>query len=89
MLLIIGLLVALFVTYSLTRFLTDAATGLLNLAEVSKVTGYRGAIALEVLIPISLYIAIVMGLGRLYSDYEMDALRSAGVSCPESGPQVG
>ena len=80
MLLIIGLLVALFVTYSLTRFLTDAATGLLNLAEVSKVTGYRGAIALEVLIPISLYIAIVMGLGRLYSDYEMDALRSAGVS---------
>lgn len=80
MLLIIGLLVALFVTYSLTRFLTDAATGLLNLAEVSKVTGFRGAIALEVLIPISLYIAIVMGLGRLYSEYEMDALRSAGVS---------
>ncbi len=80
MLLIIGLLVALFVTYSLTRFLTDAASGLLNLAEVSKVTGYRGTIALEVLIPISLYIAIVMGLGRLYSDYEMDALRSAGVS---------
>lgn len=80
MLLIIGLLIVLFVTYSLTRFLTDAATGLLNLAEVSKVTGLRGAIALEVLIPISLYIAIVMGLGRLYSEYEMDALRSAGVS---------
>jgi len=80
MLLIIGLLVALFVTYSLTRFLTDAATGLLNLAEVARVTGLRGAIALEVLVPISLYIAIVMGLGRLYSDYEMDALRSAGVS---------
>ena len=80
MLLIIGLLVALFVTYSLTRFLTDAATGLLNLAEVSRVTGLRGAIALEVLIPISLYVAIVMGLGRLYSEYEMDALRSAGVS---------
>ena len=80
MLLIIGLLVALFVTYSLTRFLTDAATGLLNMAEVSRVTGLRGAIALEVLIPISLYIAIVTGLGRLYSDYEMDALRSAGFS---------
>ncbi|MEO0972574.1 MAG: LptF/LptG family permease, partial [Pseudomonadota bacterium] len=80
MLLIIGLFVALFVTYSLTRFLSDAATGLLNLIEVVRITLLRGVIALEVLVPISLYIAIVVGLGQLYSDSEMDALRCAGVS---------
>ncbi len=80
MLLIIGLFVALFVTYSLTRFLTDAATGLLTIAEVLRITGLRALIALEVLVPISLYVAIVVGLGQLYSDSEMDALRSAGMS---------
>ncbi|MEM9386359.1 MAG: LPS export ABC transporter permease LptF [Pseudomonadota bacterium] len=82
MLLIIGLFVALFVTYSLTRFLTDAATGLLSMSEVLRITALRGIIALEVLIPISLYVAIVVGLGQLYSDSEMDALRSAGLSRP-------
>jgi lipopolysaccharide export system permease protein len=80
MVLIVVLLIALFATYSLTRFLTDAATGLLNLTEVLRITALRGIIALEVLIPISLYVAVVVGLGRLYSEYEMDALRSAGVS---------
>ena len=78
--LIIAVLVILFVTYSLTRFLTDAAAGIMTIGEVAIVTGLRGIIALEVLIPISIYIAVVVGLGRLYSDYEMDALRSAGVS---------
>lgn len=78
--LIIAVLVILFVTYSLTRFLTDAATGVMTIGEVAVVTGLRGIIALEVLIPISIYIAVVVGLGRLYSDYEMDALRSAGMS---------
>ena len=78
--LIVAVLIILFVTYSLTRFLTDAAAGIMTIGEVATVTGLRGIIALEVLIPISIYIAVVVGLGRLYSDYEMDALRSAGMS---------
>ncbi|MEM7217753.1 MAG: LPS export ABC transporter permease LptF [Pseudomonadota bacterium] len=80
MLLIVALLFALFVSYTLTRFLTDAAAGLLSLPEVLRIILYRGAIALEVLAPISLYIAVVVGLGRLYSEFEMDALKSAGMS---------
>src|SRR3546814_1123615 len=42
-------------------------------------TLFRSVIALEVLLPIALYVAVVLGMGRLYSDSEMDSLRAAGL----------
>src|SRR3546814_19304720 len=42
-------------------------------------TLFRSVIALEVLLPIALYVAVVLGMGRLYSDSEMDFLRAAGL----------
>src|SRR3546814_10900782 len=42
-------------------------------------TLFRSVIALEVLWPIALYVAVVLGMGRLYSDSEMDFLRAAGL----------
>lgn len=73
-------LIIIFITYSLTRFLTDATSGLLSVREVVFITAMRGLIALEVLLPIALYVAVILGFGRLYSDSEMDAFRGAGVS---------
>lgn len=73
-------LLVIFVTYSLTRFLTDASSGLLNVEEVAYLTALKGLIALEVLLPIGLYVAIILGLGRMYSDSEIDAIRGSGIS---------
>lgn len=72
-------LVVVFTTYSLSVFLTDASSGLIGPAQVATLTGLKALIALEVLLPIGLYVAVLVGMGRLYSDSEMDALRSAGV----------
>ena len=73
-----GVLTAIFTTYSMTRFLDKAADGLLHTSEVLQLTALKSVIAQEVLIPVSLFVALVIALGRLYSDWEMTALRSFG-----------
>ena len=73
-------LVGLFIAYSLTRFLTEANEGLLSASAVFSLTGLKALIALEVLLPIALYIGLIVALGRLHSDWEVVALRAGGVS---------
>lgn len=73
-----GVLTAIFTTYSMTRFLDKAADGLLKTSEVLQLTLLKSLIAQEVLWPVSLFVALVIALGRLYSDWEMTALRSFG-----------
>ena len=73
-------LLVIFTTYSLTRYLGDANAGLLRAGEVMQLTALRSLISLEVLLPLSLYLGILAGMGRLYSDSEIYALRSGGIS---------
>lgn len=75
-----GVLLSIFVTYSLTRFLMDADAGLLRPAELFQLTVLKSLISLEVLLPLSLYIAVLAGLGRLHSDSEIYAMRASGIS---------
>lgn len=73
-------LVAIFITYSLSRFLIDADAGLLQPIEVAKLTVLKSLISVDVLLPLSLYLAVMTGLGRLYSDSEIYAMRAGGIS---------
>jgi len=73
-------LVSIFVTYSLTRFLMDANAGLLQPVEVLQLTFLKALISLEVLLPLSLYLSVLIGLGRLHTDSEIYAMRSSGIS---------
>jgi lipopolysaccharide export system permease protein len=73
-------LVAIFLTFSLTRFLIDANAGLLHPSEVLQLTFLKSLISLEVLLPLSLYLSVLIGLGRLHSDSEIYAMRSSGIS---------
>ena len=76
---VVVLLVCIFMAYSLTRFLADANEGVLNASAVSTLTGLKVLIALEVLIPIALYVGMIVTLGRFYSDHEVTALKAGGV----------
>jgi len=73
-------LVSIFLTYSLTRFLIDANAGLLHPSEVLQLTFLKALISLEVLLPLAMYLAVLIGLGRLHSDSEIYAMRSSGIS---------
>jgi lipopolysaccharide export system permease protein len=73
-------LVVIFITYSLSRFLVDADAGLLQPAEVAQLTLLKSIISLDVLLPLSLFLAVMTGLGRLYTDSEIYAMRAGGIS---------
>ena len=75
-----AVLLIIFATYSVTRFLVDANSGLLVVDEVVKLTALKSLISLEVLLPLSFYFGVMIGMGRLYSDSEIYAMRSSGIS---------
>ncbi|MEQ8514443.1 MAG: LPS export ABC transporter permease LptF [Chromatocurvus sp.] len=71
---------AIFATFSLARFLTDASAGVLQISEVFQLTALRWLIAQDVLLPIALYLGLILSWGRLREDLEIDALRAGGLS---------
>ena len=77
---ILLILVGLFASFSSARLLAGAVTETLGIAALLKLVFLKTLIALEVLIPIALYISVIAGLGRLNKDQELNVIRSIGVS---------
>lgn len=74
-----AILLAVFVTVTLTRLLAEAGAGLLTAAEVRSLAQLKALIALEVLLPVALYVAVLLCIGRLHQDAELHALGAAGI----------
>lgn len=72
------ILIGLFVSFSVARFLTSAVTETLGTAAMFKLVGLKTIIALEVLVPIAFYVAVIYGLSRMNRDQEINVLRTAG-----------
>ena len=77
---VILILVGLFASFVSARLLSGAVTETLGVAALLKLVFLKTLIALEVLIPIALYISVIVGLGRLSKDQELNIIRSMGVS---------
>ncbi|TFH12058.1 MAG: LPS export ABC transporter permease LptF [Nitrosomonadales bacterium] len=77
---LIVILSGLFSSFISARFLAEAITESLGIAAMLKLVMLKTLIALEVLVPIALYIAIIIGLGRMNRDQEINVLRSVGIS---------
>ncbi|UCD82241.1 MAG: LPS export ABC transporter permease LptF [Desulfobacterales bacterium] len=75
-----AILVFIFGCYMATRYLSDALSGSLPGTTVIILILLRISIALEVLLPTTLYLSVVVALGRLYKDSEMTALFACGIS---------
>ena len=71
---ILGILLALFASYSASGFLSDAVDGLLPVGAIALLIGLKLLISLEVLIPASLYISVMLSFARLYSESEFAAM---------------
>lgn len=76
---IIGVLAVVFFSYSAAVVLNDVVAGLLPVGTILQYVLIKWLIALEVLVPVALYLGVVMGLGRLHADSEMIAMTAAGV----------
>ena len=77
---VLGVLVILFTSYGAQRFLSDAVNALLPTNMLVQLVGLRTLIALDVLIPISLYLSVVLAFGRMWSDSEFTAMFALGHS---------
>ena len=75
----LGILITVFVAFSAAVKLGDAAAGEIAPRVVMQLIGLNTLIALEVLIPTTLFLAVMFAIGRLHRDSEMAALASAGV----------
>ncbi len=73
-------LVVIFASFSSAAYLADAAHGLLSGRAVLQLTALKTLIGLEALLPTAFYLAVIIGLGRLYHDSEMTALAASGFS---------
>ena len=65
---ICAILVIIFAGYSVTRYLPDAANGLMTGKTVLALVFLKILIALEVLIPITLFFSVITVLGRMHAE---------------------
>lgn len=72
------ILIGLFVSFSVARFLTGAVAETLGAVAMFKLVGLKTIIALEVLVPIAFYVSVIHGLSRMNRDQEINVLRSVG-----------
>lgn len=77
---IVGFLIFIFASYSAQRYLTEAANGTLALTAVLAIVYYKVLIALEMLLPVGLYVSVAIALGQLYNDSEITAIFASGAS---------
>ena len=73
---IVGILIAVFASYSVATFLSDAVSGLMPPDAIAELVGLKVLIALEVLLPVGLYVSVVFVLGRFAGDGELVAAYS-------------
>jgi lipopolysaccharide export system permease protein len=76
---IIIFLVVIFASYRAAQYLAEAVAGLIAGKIVLYLVLLKIAVAMEVLLPTTLYLSVVVALGRLYADSEMTALFACGV----------
>ncbi len=73
------ILLAILVSNQFARILGDAAAGELPRDAVFTLLGLTSLNYLTILVPVSLFLSVMLALGRLYKDSEMAALTACGV----------
>ncbi len=76
---ILFLMVAIFACYTAITYFSEAGGGMATPGIVGKMIGLRIGMALEILLPTTLYMSVIIALGRLYKDSEMTALAACGI----------
>ena len=76
---VLAVLVLVYGSVRFTRFLADAAAGVVSPDLVFQILALTLAKELHVLLPLSLYLAVLISIGRLYRDSEIVAFGAGGV----------
>lgn len=78
--LVVGFLIVMLLGGRLIRYFGMAAEGGLQVGVLFRLVGYNLPYFLELILPLSFFIALMLTFGRLYTDNEMAIVNGAGVS---------
>lgn len=78
--LVLGFLVVLLLGGRMIRYFGIAAEGRLDVGLLFAIIGYNLPYFLELVLPLSFFIGLMLVFGRLYVDHEMAVLNSSGIS---------
>lgn len=78
--LVVGFLIVMLLGGRLIRYFGMAAEGGLQVGVLFSLIGYNLPTFLELILPLSFFIALMLVFGRLYTDNEMATLNGAGIS---------
>ncbi|UTO04353.1 LPS export ABC transporter permease LptF [Moraxella sp. FZLJ2107] len=78
--LVVGFLVVMLLGGRLIRYFGMAAEGGLDVGVLFSLIGYNLPFFLELILPLSFFIALMLVFGRMYSDHEMAVINSSGIS---------
>lgn len=76
---VLAVLLLIFMGSFFARFLGFAAEGFISNSIVLDLMGLKTLSALNVMLPFSLYLSVLIAFGRLYKDSEMTALSASGI----------
>jgi len=76
---VLGLLLVIFASFDAARLLAGSRELILDATVLLQLVLLKAAIALDVLLPLALYLAVVLALGRLHHDREVIAARALGL----------
>lgn len=76
---VFGVLVLIYVSHRFVRYLALAATGDLDRQVILELLGLKVVIALGLIVPLAFFLAVLLGLGRLYRDSEITAMMAGGI----------
>lgn len=79
---VLSVLLLIFASKHFVRYMSDAASGSLPTEFIFKLLSLFTLSYLVLIVPFSLYIAILITLGRLYKDSEMTAFAACGIGIP-------
>ncbi len=74
-----GILLVIYISNRFIRFLSEADAGTLAADAVLQLLLLKSVNAMVLILPLALYLAIMLALGRLYKDSEMTALAACGI----------
>ncbi|WP_081261372.1 MULTISPECIES: LPS export ABC transporter permease LptF [Moraxella] len=78
--LVLGFLVIMLLGGRLIRYFGMAAEGGLNVGVLFRLIGYNLPYFLELILPLSFFIGLMLVFGRLYADHEMAVMNASGIS---------
>ncbi len=74
------ILLIIFITNQFVHYLNDAADGKITVQAVMEIMSLQVPLLLGYLLPLSLFLGLLLTLGRLYVDHEMVVLSACGMS---------